>query len=583
MKNLFEKINKFNSSNPKCDLLTYGEKAIAYIEHITKMVKVWETKYVQNSVRIIRAFPNNYPFINNEVAKVEVKVRGLMQNNNGQDSRLPGPEFFRNGVIAIGRVDGTDTEVKIPIPQFSGNVVIYGQYGMGKTNVNLSMIPQLVAQGIHVEVFDVTNDYRDLILVSECKDGLVLNHETDKLNPLEPVGNPDEHLQFFWEITRQDFNIHQETKEMLFNYSVELYEKYRVREGNDPPTLFDLRDRLKEEKEKKGTSPATKRKIDTAISKLNYILSTFGKMVDCRRSYSLDTLDSYPVVIREVSMLSEDKRSWYIKLNLRRFYYKGLASKERHKVKRVIVIDEAKAIFGKSVIGEASNFTKDIFTKSRSKGDVYIISDQFATELAEFTRAANCQLCFQHTVPSEIREIATSMAGDESTRLEIPRLGKFKALMKMTDFPYHFPVITYKAKVERHIDDAENARLMKDKYARLNNELQKANNNKRARVIVKELIHKSSKVPIKVNPQVKINVLDDLERFLKFIKDNPNSKVTEIYKALGLSGRKGNGLKTKAKENQLISEKSEHREGKGRPSIELELTDKGKEYFNEKQ
>ena len=581
MKSTYEKINKFDPDNPKHDLFSYAEKAIARIEHIAEEAGIKDTKRVKNSIRIIRGFPRNYTLINKEVEKVEAMAMGKKRNNI--NNKLPGPEFFRNGVIAIGRVDGTDTEVKIPVPQFSGNVVIYGQYGMGKTNVNLLMIPQLVAQGIHIEVFDVTNDYRDLILVSECKDGLVLNHETDKLNPLEPVGNPDEHLQFFWEITRQDFNIHQETKEMLFNYSVELYEKYRVREGNDPPTLFDLRDRLKEEKEKKGTSPATKRKIDTAISKLNYILSTFGKMVDCRRSYPLDTLDSYPIVIREVSMLSEDKRSWYIKLNLRRFYYKGLASKERHKVKRVIVIDEAKAIFGKSVIGEASNFTKDIFTKSRSKGDVYIISDQFATELAEFTRAANCQLCFQHTVPSEIREIATSMAGDESTRLEIPRLGKFKALMKMTDFPYHFPVITYKAKVERHIDDAENARLMKDKYAKLNNEPQKANNNKRARVIVRDLIQKSSKVPIKVIPQVKRNVLDDLERFLKYIKDNPNSKVTEIYKALGLSGRKGNGLKTKAKENQMISEKSEHREGKGRPSIELELTDKGKEYLDEKQ
>lgn len=583
MENLFEKINKFNSSNPKCDLLTYGEKAIAYIEHITKMVKVWETKYVQNSVRIIRAFSNNYPIINNEVAKVEAKVRGLMQNNNGQDSRLPGPEFFRNGTIVFGKIPGTGTEVKLPIEQFSGNTVIYGQYGMGKTNLNQLIIPQLASQGVHVDVFDVTNDYRDLILVSECKGGLVLNHETDRLNPLEPVGSPDEHLQFFWEITRQDFNIREETKTMLFNYSVELYEKHGVREGNDPPTLFDLLDRLKEEKEKKDTSPAVKGKIVTATEKLNYILNTFGKMVNCKRSYSLDALDSYPVVIREVSMLSEDKRSWYIKLNLRRFYYKGLAGKERHKVKRVIVIDEAKAIFGKSVIGEASNFTKDTFTKSRSKGDVYIISDQFATELAEFTRAANLLISFHHTAPRQIREITIAIAGDESTRSEIPRLGKFKALMKITDFPYHFPVITYKSKVPRHTDDDENARLMKDKYAKLNNEPQKANNNKRARVIVRELIQKSSKAPIKVIPQVKRNVLDDLEGFLKYIKDNPGSKVTEIYKALGLSGRKGNGLKTKAKENQMISEKSEHREGKGRPSIELELTDKGKEYLNEKQ
>jgi len=39
MKNLFEKINKFDLNNPKHDLLTYGEKAIAYIEHIARMVQ----------------------------------------------------------------------------------------------------------------------------------------------------------------------------------------------------------------------------------------------------------------------------------------------------------------------------------------------------------------------------------------------------------------------------------------------------------------------------------------------------------------------------------------------------------------
>ena len=70
MKNLFEKINKFDLNNPKHDLLTYGEKAIAYIEHIARMVQAWDAKYVQNSARIITAFPNDYNSINKEVGKI---------------------------------------------------------------------------------------------------------------------------------------------------------------------------------------------------------------------------------------------------------------------------------------------------------------------------------------------------------------------------------------------------------------------------------------------------------------------------------------------------------------------------------
>lgn len=579
MKSIYEKINKFDANKPRPDLLTYAEKAIAYIEHIAESVRVKETKYVINAIRIIRAFPNDYTSINKEVAKVENMVRGLTRNNSGRNSKLPGPEIFQDGVIVLGKVDGADIEVRLPVSQFSGNMVIYGQYGMGKTNLNLAMITQLVSQGIHVEVFDVTNDYRDLIQIPECAGGIVLNPNTNALSVLEVLGNPNESLQSFWELTRRSFNFHGETKQMLFNESNELYEEYRAKEGSDSPTLFTLLDHLKEKREMKKTTPAVKRKIDTAIGKLNYILSSFGKMVNCRRSYSLDALDSFPLVIHEISMLSEDKRSWYIKLNLRRFYYKGLMSKERHKVKRMIIIDEAKAIFGKSVIGDASNFIKDTFTKSRSKGDAYIISDQFATELAEFTRAANCQLSFQHTVPSEIREIATSMAGDEAMKLEIPRLGKYKVMMKITDFPYPFPVVTYKSKVSRHIDDMEITRLMKSKLTKLNNDHQRNQYEKRVKIIAKNTVRQAHKSVVICT---KKNVLGDLELFLRYINDKPGSKITDIYKALRFSGRKGNGIKSKARENGLISEKKVSGEGKGRPALKLELTDKGRDYLNEK-
>lgn len=578
MNNIFEKISKFNSNNPKHDLLSYAEKAIAYIKHITDIVHIWETKFVRNAVRVIRGFPNNYPIINNEVFKVEAKVGVLMRNNKSQDSKSPGSEFFRKGVVAVGRIEGTDVEVRLTADQFSGNTVIYGQYGMGKTNLNQVIIPQLATQGIHVDVFDVTNDYRDLILVPECKNGLVLDHETDRLNPLGPEGNPDEHLQSFWDITSQDFRIHEETKEMLFNVSSLLYEEYGVDKGGEPPTLLDLRNRLEDEKNKTKANST----IKTAIKKLDYILKTFGKMVNCRRGYSQEALDSFPLVVREVSGLSEDKRSWYIKLNLRRFYYKGLIGKERHKVKRVIVIDEAKAIFGKSVIGDTSNFIKDTFTKSRSKGDVYIISDQFATELAPFTRAANCQFCFHHVMPNEIREISLAMAGDDQMKLKIPTLGRHKTFLKMIDFPHSFSLITYKSKVPRHMDNAELSRSMKEKLARLNYVPQKLNT-KRVRLITKNEPQEKRAEQVVVVSDTKKNVLGDLARFLKFIKDYPGSKVTEIYKALKFSGRKGNSLKTQARENRLIQEKIEPRQGKGRPSVELELTEMGKEYLNEKR
>lgn len=145
MKNLFEKISKFDSNNPKLDLLSYAQKAISYIIYISEMAKITELKYVKNSIRIIEAFPNDYTAINKEVEKIEAMAAELTRSKNKKDSKLPGSELFRNGTIVIGRVDGTDIEVKLTVEQFSGNMVIYGQYGMGKTNLNQLIISQLVS------------------------------------------------------------------------------------------------------------------------------------------------------------------------------------------------------------------------------------------------------------------------------------------------------------------------------------------------------------------------------------------------------------------------------------------------------
>ena len=518
--------------------------------------------------------------------QVETRLGGRITKLQMENSNhSPGSDIFKNGVINTGTVLDTDVEAKLPIDKLSGNMVINGQYGMGKSNFILKIVPQLVAEGVHVNIFDTGVDFRDTVQLPQCSGGLVLTPEADRLNPLEPIGNPEEHLQFFWEITRQDFNLRDETKEMLFNYSNQLYKKFEVYDGKSAPTLFELKEFLEQEREKKNTSLANKNKIRTALEKLNYILISFGRMANCRSGYSLERLDKFPLVIYEIGDLSEDKRSWYMKLKLKQYYRKGMLSKERHKVHRIIVVDEAKGIFGKSRIGEATNYIKDMYTRSRAIGNWWIISDQFTSELADFTRAASCQICFQHSVPKESREIATAMGSDDTVRQGIHTLGRFKAYEKIVDFPYPFIIMTHKSEIERHIDQAELNIKMKPKIALLSYQGVEKKEIRRARLICranvvspkKEVEKKVSLVSVK-----RENPLSDLALFLRYIFRNPGRKVSEIYKAIKLSGRRGNNVKAQAKDNDLISEKMERRSGKGRPSLRLEVTSKGKEYLNEK-
>ncbi|MCK5494704.1 MAG: ATP-binding protein, partial [Candidatus Omnitrophica bacterium] len=538
-------------------------------------------RFVQNSLNVITAFSHNHFLVNQQVKAIEQRLKGRIEERRRTQSQgnLPGLEVFQNGVIDLGQVVGTNIDARLKLAQFSGNLSVYGQYGMGKSNLNQYIIPQIIRKGSHVDIFDVASDYRDLLNIPGCS-GLVLNPDNEKLNPLEPIGEPDEHLQFFWEITEQDFNLRPETKELLFNYTEELYRIFDVYRNEDPPTLTNLKEFLKEKKLKSNTTISDRRKIETALRKLDYILYSYRDMTNCARSFPLEILDNFSFVSYEIGKLSEDKRSWYTKLKLRQYYHQGSISNERHQARRIIVIDEAKGIFGKSRIGEATNYLKDMYTKSRSIGCYWIITDQFASELVDFTRASACQISFQHTVPKEIRQIATSMGFSETLKSEIPRIGRYRAFVKMTDFPHPFLIMTRKSAVEKHITDDELERLMQSKLAQLNHAPKKNHESKRSNINTVAKFEsttklKSPKVEIKQNP------LKDLEKFLRCIKNNPNTKLTDIYKALNYSGRRGNNIKDKARENQLIKESVYKTGRKGRSTIELELTQAGKEYINE--
>ncbi|MEE9615049.1 MAG: hypothetical protein V3W31_08925 [Thermodesulfobacteriota bacterium] len=587
MANNFEKFaHPYDLDKSKIDLRSYALKASDYIRALSEEAGAEQDRFVQNSISIVRAFSQDHSLIDRQVRMIEQRLWKRIEQRRRCNNSLPN-EVFNGGVINIGKVVGSNIDARLKIEHFSGNMTIYGTYGMGKTNLNLTIIPQLTTQGMHVDIFDMAIDFRDLLQVPGCEGGLVLNHDNDRFNPLEPIGSPEDHLQFLWEITQQDFSIRDETKEMLFNYSNELYEKLDVYNGGAPPSLNDLKEFILGKMGKSSTTAADKKKIQTALRKIDYIRSSFKGMADCRKGYSLELLDKFSFVSYEVGNLSEDKRSWYMKFKARQYQYKGLSSKERHKTKRIIVVDEAKGIFGKSRIGMGTNFIKDMFTKSRSIGCSWIISDQFATELADFTRAASCLISFQHTVPRDIREISVAMGCTEEERRTIPRLGRYKALQKIAEYPSPYQIATYKSGVERHIGDAELERLMKEKIAGLNSQSAGKRESKKVRLITKRKFEEDNAKVIarkitKVNASEDTNPLEDIERFLKYINANPGTKLTSIYKALGLSGRKGGILKNKAVDNELAVEEVKHAGRKGRPTKELKLTEKGMEYLHEK-
>lgn len=584
MKNNITAINPYEDKF-KVDLRSESLKAYDYVKYLAIEAGAEHERFLQNSLNVITAFSHNYALVSQQVMMAEKRLKGRIEKKRREqgNGKLPNSEVFQNGVIDLGQVVGNNIDARLKLEQFSGNLTVYGQYGMGKSNLNQKIIPQIIRQGTHVDIFDIAVDYRDLLHLPGCS-GLVLNPANERLNPLEPIGEPDEHLQFFWGITQQDFALRPETQELLFNYTEELYRIFDVYRNEDPPTLVNLKDFLKEKKLSSSTNVSDRRKIETALRKLDYILYSFRDMTNCSKGFPLEILDSFSFVSYEIGKLSEDKRSWYTKLKLRQYQHQGTISNKRHQLKRVIAIDEAKGVFGKSRIGEATNYLKDMYTRSRSIGCYWIITDQFSSELVDFTKASACQISFQHTVPKEIRQIATSMGFSETLKSEIPRIGRHRAFVKMTDFPHPFLIMTRKSDVKRHITDEELERLMQPKLAQLSFTPGKNQEGKRSKIntVSKfESVAELKNNEPEINTGIKQNLLKDLEDFLRYIKNNPNTKVTDIYKALNYSGRRGNNIKDKAGKNQLIKESVYKTGRKGRSTKELELTQTGKEYISE--
>jgi hypothetical protein len=186
----------------------------------------------------------------------------------------------------------------------------------------------------------------------------------------------------------------------------------------------------------------------------------------------------------------------------------------------------------------------------------------------------------RQTLPFESRNAGFILGCDPQAILG---LHQPYVMMRKSNWPHSFKVWVPKSAVsirltEQAVCKDTDQKLLKIGYVSANHRA-----NKKVKLITGKKFFSQNERLVKVIAVAHKNPFSDLEIFLLYIKDHSGNKVTDIYRALKFSGRKGNGIKTKAIENGLINEKSERGEGKGRPALILELTEKGKEYIDEKR
>jgi hypothetical protein len=583
--NNFEKIGFPGSDNSaEVDLRSYALKQYDYMVSLGRIAKAEGEKWFIQAIESVRLSPYNSRLISTVVRMVENRLKARINRiQHGDNGTLPGADVFKEGVTIGFLADNLKQPATLSTPELNKNTFISGKTGEGKTNIIFNIVPQLVKRKIFTMMFDfkLEPEYRNLLQLPECNEMLVMPIRTkDKDNIFDPDGeNVDEWLLFIMDIWQQSYDIKQPTQIMLLKYCKQLYKKLGVF------CLNDLQAHLEQELDNPGIRQSEKNKIHTCLSTINAIRLDAGSMLDCKRGYSFkDIFKNFSALSYEFKNVSEHGRKWIVKLKLRRLHKVLSHDTRMDRLNIMIIADEAKVLFGKDLFrSRYMSYTKQLFTQGRGAfGLGWVIADQsYITELADFVlENIEAHIFLRQTLPFESRNAGFILGCDPQTILS---LHQPYVMMRKSNWTHSFKVWIPKSAVSIHLTEQAvckdtDQKLLKIGYVSANNRA-----NKKVKLITGKKSFRQSDRLVKVISATHKNPFSDLEIFLRYINDHSGSKVTDIYRALKFSGRKGNGIKTKAVENGLINERSERCEGKGRPALILELTEKGKEYIGEKR
>jgi len=550
-----------------------------YLISLAKETGELNKPYFKNALKVLSAFSYNPWIVNKTLKEVLVRLERKRAQHllSGNPFPIPYPSVLE-GDFYIGQAVGINEAANFNFRETNENIGIWGRAGSGKSNACSILCLGFLNKGIPVRVFDYKDEYRDLLPFIE--DGISLNSSFDKLNPLYPDRDPRARIQFLADTLQQEFNLKPETKFMLINYIDELYKNYGVYENsNTYPNMQNLKEFLLEEINKTSTPAAKKRKIYTCLEVIETLLTSLGDMFDCSVGYSEEQLTRFKFISYEMSNLSSNIQAWLSKLRLKDLSSRCLSSDERNILKMVVVFEEAKMLFSKGLNQSTTSvdYIKQMVTQGRSSGFGDIIIDQNKNDLDDFAiNNLSVQICFNLSSPRERRLTGYSLGCSDERQIEQLRYLKIPyAVISKAGFP-PFLIRIPRSPIRKHISTSELIEIAKLKLT--NSSITPSQGPKRPKINFGcPPDYETRQEP---KPRTLKDYLQDVKRFLEQVKNNLQLNISNLYKSLKLSGRKGDKLKAQLLENDLLEEEIIRTGERKRPSKTLKLTAKGERIFS---
>lgn len=450
------------------------------------------------------------------------------------------------------------------------NILIAGQAGSGKTNLNFLMMRQLLGS-VPFWVFDFAKrEYRAL---ARAEGVLVIRPEEMRINILRPPPSvaPKEWLATFCSDFSEMFSLMTGSEGFLYTEASKLFEIFGVWEGSDTyPTINDLLSFL--ENNSYGYRTKEYGYWEVCVNRLRSMTRSLGRMTQCDKDF-MPSLVGRNVVFEMVG-LPEEMKTFLANLLLLWMFTLRISRADENKDDFVMAmfLDEASRVFDvrrEKRIEQPIPYIDMLAKQMRATGIGMIVSDQEPSRLAYSIKAnAGIRICFSLASGYDIYDMAMSLDLSEKERNVLKSLGVGVAVVKRS-FGYTKPFMIRipKAGQPRGVTDRELDRINSHQMATLNAEVTPPSDK------LKEWkTKKAATGDLSIKHQ----------KFLESVCDIPLLPAGERMARLGWSNHMENKIKSELMAWEYIYEVEINTGGRGGRLKIAELTPKGREYL-EKQ
>lgn len=472
------------------------------------------------------------------------------------------------------------------------HVCITGMSGSGKTTLAFQIIRNFIVKDKPFLIMDWKKSFRPLMLIDKdiilftVGNGTLSNGFKVNINRPPKGVPPKEWISILTDVILESFDASHGTAKIISEILDKTFRDFKVYQGSENyPTWYQILDRLLE---KEAESKSRRRETEwlTSAVRIAHTL-TFGDYGKCLSTKGAQEMTVEEILdkkaIFELYSLNTVQKKFFCEYLLTYVYkLKKNMNMISDSFKHAIIVDEAHNIF----LRDRPHYMKEtvtdmVYREMREYGESLICMDQHISKLSE-TVVGNsaCIIAFQQILPHDV-DVISNLTQLRDKRNYFSMLDVGQAVVRLAEryndpFMIKVPFIPLKKEnvgndyvVTRMNKYMSEHRLRKAidlcKEATVDEEMEKLKkvfNQSGVRTSVKELkeIHLERK-PKELHELRLENISGDEKRFLDLVKKERLS-VSQAYKKLGLSARKGNQIKEKLIEKKLIVVEEE-RNGKG--------------------